>query len=214
MTLPLARRRTQVERRNESEEALLDAAAELVAERGVEGASLARIGERAGTSRGLATHHFGSKDALVARLAQRTQNRIDDAARAAVGLGERDVEDVPGLDRLRKTVDVYLERFEHPSFEDRALIVMWGATFPAAAPVKGMLDADRRSFDGWAGLIEDGQRDGSVKADADPQTSAVLIHALVRGVAAILLTDAEVTEMGRVREACQAWITSILTAAS
>ena len=69
-------RRTQAERRGESEEALLDAAANLIAERGVERASLASIGERAGTSRGLPTHHFGSKDALVARLASRVQDHV------------------------------------------------------------------------------------------------------------------------------------------
>ena len=67
---------TQAERRRKSEQALLDAAAALIAERGVEQTSLARIGESAGTSRGLPTHHFGSKDALVARLARRTQDRV------------------------------------------------------------------------------------------------------------------------------------------
>ena len=58
-----ARAQTQAERRQKSEQALLDAAAALIAERGVEQTSLARIGESAGTSRGLPTHHFGSKDA-------------------------------------------------------------------------------------------------------------------------------------------------------
>ena len=51
-------RSTQAERRSRSEEALLDAAAELIAERGVERASLAAIGARAGVSRGLAKHAF------------------------------------------------------------------------------------------------------------------------------------------------------------
>src|SRR5262245_31645311 len=83
MDSAVTQRRTQVERRHESEEALLDAAADLVAERGVERASLASIGTRAGASRGLPNHHFGSKDALVARLARRAQNRIDDAMVAA-----------------------------------------------------------------------------------------------------------------------------------
>lgn len=204
------RRRTQVERRNESEEALLDAAAELVAERGVEGASLARIGQRAGASRGLPTHHFGSKDALVARLARRAQNQIDDAAWAAVERGGRRVEDLPGLDLVRATVDTYLRRFEDPGSDDRALIVMWGATFPAEASVEGMLEADRRSHEGWAGLIEQGQRDGSIRTDLDPRTGAVLLQGLVRGVAANFLTDPRLTGESQVRQACLAWITSAL----
>jgi AcrR family transcriptional regulator len=204
------RRRTQVERRNESEEALLDAAADLVAERGVERASLASIGERAGTSRGLPTHHFGSKDALVARLASRAQNTIDDSAWAALERRVRNVEEAHGLDLVRTTVDAFLERFEHPSSGDRALIVMWGATFPAEASVEGMINADRRSLEGWAGLIETGQRDGSIRPDLDAQTVAVLLQGLIRGVAATLLTDASLTEMHRVRDTCQAWVTSAL----
>lgn len=210
---PEPRRRTQVERRNDSEEALLEAAAELVAERGVERASLARIGERAGTSRGLPTHHFGSKDALVARLARRSQDQIDDAAHAAVASSGQDIENVHGLDLLRTTVDTYLERFEHPTSDDRALIVMWGATFPAEASVEGMLEAHRRSLVGWAGLIERGQTDGSIRADLHPESHAVLLQGLVRGVAAVLLTDAALTERGRVREACQTWITAALASA-
>ncbi len=150
-------RRTQVERRNESEESLLEAAAELVAELGVERASLARIGERAGTSRGLPTHHFGSKDALVARLAERAQNQIDDEAWAAAERLDGDVGELTGLELLRTTVDTYLRRFEHPNANDRALIVMWGATFPSEASTEGLSDADQRSYDGWSVLIERGQ---------------------------------------------------------
>ncbi|MBL7487571.1 TetR/AcrR family transcriptional regulator [Frankia sp. AgB1.9] len=204
------RRRTQLERRNGSEEALLDAAAELVAERGVEGASLARIGQRAGASRGLPTHHFRSKDALVARLAHRAQNQIDDAAWAAVEQAGHSVEDLCGLDLVRATVDAYLKRFEHPSSADRALIVMWGATFPAAASVEGMLEADRRSYEGWAGLIEQGQRDGSIRTDLDPRTAVVLLQGLIRGVAATFLTDAHLTEKRQARRACRTWVTSAL----
>jgi AcrR family transcriptional regulator len=208
---PAARqRRTQAERRSDSEEALLEAAADLVAERGIERASLAVISDRAGASRGLASHHFGSKDALMARLAQRAQNTINDAMTAAVARGGRPVEDIPGLELLRSTVDIYLERFENPTSEDRALIVMWGATFPSEASPKGMLDADQRSHDGWTAMIEHGQRDGSVRTDIDPSTGAVLLQALLRGLAASLL-DSHPTDKGQVRAACQAWITSAFT---
>ncbi|MFC5747946.1 TetR/AcrR family transcriptional regulator [Actinomadura rugatobispora] len=204
-------RRTQVERRNDSEEALLEAAADLVAERGIERASLAGISDRAGASRGLASHHFGSKDALMARLAQRAQNTINDAMTAAVTRSGRLVGDIPGLELLRSTVDTYLERFENPTSEDRALIVMWGATFPAEASPKGMLDADQRSHDGWTAMIEQGQRDGSVRTDIDPSIGAILLQALIRGLAASLL-DSPPAGKGQVREACQAWITSAFTA--
>ncbi|MCK9896337.1 TetR/AcrR family transcriptional regulator [Frankia sp. AgB32] len=206
------RRRRQIDRRQESEEALLDAAAELVAERGVERASLASIGTRAGASRGLPNHHFGSKDMLLARLAQRAQNRINDAMVAAAERGGRRVEDILGLDCLRSAVDTYLERFADPATDDRALIVMWGATFPAEASVEGMVEADRRSHDGWADLIAAGQLDGSVRADTDPATAAILLQSLLRGLAASLLVDANLISRPRAREACQEWISAALAA--
>src|SRR3954447_5205420 len=61
-------RRTQGERRNDAEQRLLAAAAELIGEIGPAGVTLANIGERAGYSRGLASHYFGSKGAMMQRL--------------------------------------------------------------------------------------------------------------------------------------------------
>src|SRR5215469_2692749 len=69
-------RRSQAERRAEAEQGLLDAALRLFAKKGVESATLAEIGDAAGYSRGLANHHFGSKAALVERLAQRSRARF------------------------------------------------------------------------------------------------------------------------------------------
>jgi AcrR family transcriptional regulator len=203
-------RRTQVERRRDSERALLAAATEVIAERGVEGASLAVIGERAGTSRGLPTHHFGSKDALVARVADRAQDRLSEVMLAAIERSRRHAEEMPGLDLVRSSVDTYLELFEHPTAEDRVLIVMWGATFPSQSSIEGMLDADRRAYAGWADLIVRGQDDGSIRSDADPTASAVLLHGMLRGVAALLLTESSYTDMTSVRGTVDAWISGAL----
>ncbi len=207
-------RRTQAERRSRSEEALLDAAAELIAERGVEGASLASIGGRAGVSRGLPTHHFGSKDTLVARLAQRAQERIGSAMLATLENHSLRVEELSGLDIVHQSVDSYLELFEHPATDERALLVMWGSTFPFLSSVEGMIEAERRSYDGLSKVIASGQRDGSIRADVDPTASAVLLHGMMRGIAALLLTDSAITDMRRVRRTCAEWITSSLAASA
>jgi AcrR family transcriptional regulator len=201
-------RRTQAERRSRSEEALLDAAAELIAERGVERASLASIGERAGVSRGLPTHHFGAKTTLVARLAERTQEQI--AEFMLERRGPRT--DITGLDVVYNTVDAYLELFQHPSPDIRALLVMWGSTFSSSSSVEGMADAERRSYEGLAEVIAAGQNDGSIRADVDPTAVAVLLLGMKRGTAALLLTDSDLTDMRRVRATCRNWITAALGA--
>jgi AcrR family transcriptional regulator len=205
-------RRTQVERRTRSEEVLLDAAAELIAERGVNGASLARIGGRAGVSRGLPTHHFGSKDILVASLAQRAQERISSAMLATLERQSRKVEELSGLEVVYLAVDSYLELFEHPGPDERALLVMWGSTFPSLSSVEGMVEAERRSYDGLSEVIASGQGDGSITGDVDPTASAVLLLGMMRGVAALLLTDSALTDMRRVRRTCREWITRSLAA--
>ena len=204
------RRRTQTERRKASEGTLLDAAAVVIGERGIEGASLASIGERAGTSRGLPTHHFGTKDALVGRLARRAQDGVAAATRSALANEGRSSEDLSALDLLLITVDTYLELFEHPGPDARALIVMWGATFPTAASIQGMMDADRRSYEGWTELIARGQHEGSIRSGVDPAAAAAVLFGMTRGVAALLLKESYVADVGSIRAICRAWVTAVL----
>lgn len=204
-------RPSQAERRNRSEDALLDAAAELIAERGVQGASLASIGERAGVSRGLPTHHVGSKDTLVSRLAQRAQAGIAEEMQETQSRHAHGSGDLSALDEVLLTVDSYLEMFEDPTPDQRALLVMWGSTFPSRASVEGMADAERRSYEGLSQLVVSGQRDHSVRPDVDPIATAVLLHGLMRGLAALRLADSELTDMRGVRQACHDWISSALT---
>jgi AcrR family transcriptional regulator len=55
------RRRSQRERRTDSEHKLLRATAELIVEHGLGSLSLAAIGQRAGTSHSLVNHLFGTR---------------------------------------------------------------------------------------------------------------------------------------------------------
>lgn len=209
MPEPTRVRRTQAQRRRDAERTLLAAAAEAIAERGVSGASFAVIGERAGTSRALPTHHFGSKDALVARVASTAQDAVQSAMADAVRATSA-FRHISGLDLIRTVVDTYLELFEHPTAELRALLVMWGATFPSNASIEGMLEAERRAYEGWARNIRDGQADGSIRSDINPDPMAVVLHGMLRGVAAVVLTESEHTDVSSVRHAVQHWISGAL----
>jgi AcrR family transcriptional regulator len=68
---------TQGERRAETRQRLLDAAAELFAERGVDGASVDAIAERADRTSGAVYDHFGGKDGLLFAL---LEGWVDDVA--------------------------------------------------------------------------------------------------------------------------------------
>jgi AcrR family transcriptional regulator len=68
---------TQGERRAATRQRLLDAAAELFAERGVEGSSVDAIAERADRTSGAIYDHFGGKDGLLFAL---LEGWVDDVA--------------------------------------------------------------------------------------------------------------------------------------
>src|SRR5881409_4010386 len=63
-------RRSQASRRASSHALILDAAVELLVERGYSGTTTVAIQERAGVSRGRLLHHFSSRDALLVAAAQ------------------------------------------------------------------------------------------------------------------------------------------------
>ena len=210
-TSPGKPRRTQAERRSQSEEALLDAAAAVIAERGIDRASLTSIGTRSGMSRALPAHHFGSKDAMIHRLAERAQERLSDTMVAALRHSELDLAEASALDILRFMVGAYLELFVEPTPDNLALVALWGAVIPAEASVEGLVDADRRAVAGWAAVIERGREDGSIRADVDPSAAGVALLALTHGVAALLLIDPQLVDLPSVRRTCDDWIATALS---
>lgn len=183
-------RRTQTQRRNEAETALLDAAAELVVEQGVRSLTLARVGERAGYSRGLVTHHFGSKPALLERLARATQTGF---VPALDGLP-------PGLDRLLRLIDGYLGALGRVSVLNRAFLLLWAeaATASELAPIFRERDEAFR-----ADLQEDvtaGIADGTIRSDVVPAHVAIAVVGQLRGIGLQRLLDPQAVDTEQLRQ--------------
>src|SRR6201996_7935738 len=148
-------RRTQQQRRDQAETALLNAAAELVIEDGVHSLTLARVGERAGYSRGLVTHYFGSRQALLQRLARAAQSGFVPGLDGAP----------PGLDRLLCLIDGYIGATGQLRMPNRAFLLLWAeaATAPELAQIFRERDEAFR-----ADLSEDvkaGIADGTIRPD-------------------------------------------------
>ncbi|MCQ8193160.1 TetR/AcrR family transcriptional regulator [Streptomyces rugosispiralis] len=182
-------RRTQQERRAQAEAALLGAAAELVVEHGVRSLTLARVGEHAGYSRGIVTHHFGSKQALIERLARATQSGF------VPGLADLP----PGLDRLLRLVDGYIGASGGAGTMNRAFLLLWAeaATASELAPIFRERDEAFRSdlrVDVTAGIA-----DGDVRADVDPDDVAIAILGQLRGIGLQCLLDPHTVDIARLR---------------
>ncbi|MGC8918037.1 TetR/AcrR family transcriptional regulator [Streptomyces sp. PG2] len=187
MTAPA---RTQKQRREEAEAALLDAAAELVAEQGLRALTLARVGERAGYSRGLVTHYFGSKQALVERLARAAQSGF------VPGLADLP----PGPDRLLRLIDGYLaQQTKHERPLNRAFLLLWMEA--ATSPDLARLFADRTEAfrtdlreDLTAGIAE-----GTIRPGLPVEETTAAIVAQLRGIAIQLLVTPESLDLPALR---------------
>jgi AcrR family transcriptional regulator len=199
-------RRTQAERRSQAERALLDAAATLFARRGVDQTSLAHVGEHAGYSRGLVNHHFGSKAALVERLAQRSQ--LDFVNQLAEFDGDE-------LDALVGFARSYLAAICGPSHEARAFFVMWGAALPEEAGLQSVIAARDAQFRfGIESMMRLGQQKKTINTGIDPGGLATVVVAMLRGIAAQFLIDAKSVDVTAAGAACEQMLRHTLSPTS
>lgn len=170
-------RRTQQERREQTERKVIAAATALIAEHGSRALTLAEVGEAAGYSRGIVSHHFGSRENLLRAVMRDAQ---------AFDLPE------PGESAgvwLEDMVRAYLENVTSRRPSAGAFLQMWGEAIAADSvlmPLYAEQDARFRRL--LADKVREGIRDGSVRADADPEAMAVSLLGLLRGIALQLIS--------------------------
>lgn len=163
-------KRTQAQRRANTERRVLDAAIDLIARHGSHAVSLAQVGEAAGYSRGIVTHNFGSREKLLDAV-------IHDAQTFPV---PDDAED--GLEWLAGAVHAYLDNIAKRAPVTKAFLQMWGEAIagdPVLKPRFARLDAQFREL--LARRVRDGMEDKSIRSDVDPTAAAVFLVAVLRG---------------------------------
>ncbi len=172
-------RRSQQQRRAETEQRVLDAAMTLIAERGSRGVSLAEVGRLAGYSSGIVSHHFGGRQQLLAAVVVHAQ-RLD--------LPETDA---CGLDQLSMLMSTYLTTLRERAPAPQAFLLLWSEAV-ASDPVLAPLFAERDAWfrDLLAGFVRRGIDDGSIRPDADPEAVAVSVLGLLRGIGMQLISTA------------------------
>jgi len=176
--------RTPEVRRAEAEQRLIAAAADLVGELGPSKVTLANVGERAGYSRGLATHHFGSKGALMQRLVDAVTHQFREAMFDRGGADDL-------LTELRTLIGVYFDVVTDLQPVNRARLVLWADTVanPDEDTRTRMVAADREFREEIEKRIGVGITAGQVPRTVDPHGLATVIVAMLRGVALQSLID-------------------------
>jgi AcrR family transcriptional regulator len=180
-------RRSQADRRAESERGLLRAAAALVAEQGVAAATLEKVGARAGYSRGLAAQKFGSKQGLIEALIAHLHARMEALLR------EAGVEAMSGLEAVLAFADIFLRELGDDE-EVRAYLMLMAAALADISPVRGAFAASHDVVSQrLQALVLRGQQDGSVLPHLDPTAAATLVGSVLLGLATQHLIDPATT---------------------
>jgi len=176
-------RRTQAERRDESERGLLQAAIAVVAEEGVGAVTFDAVGRKGGFSRGLATQRFGSKHGLIEAVLEHLHERQEVLHR------ETDIDDLPGLDAVLAYVDLFLRDLSATG-EARAYFMLLSSAVADASALRAVFAAAHerveRRLEAW---VLKGQAEGAIRREIDADAAALMIGSLLFGLSMQLLID-------------------------
>ncbi len=176
-------RRTQAERRDESERRLLRAAVELIADHGVSAATFEAVGQRAGYSRGLATQKFGSKQGMIEALIARLHEQQDEA------LAQAGIDRAPGFEALLGYVDHYLRQLGKDA-ESRAYFMLLADAISDLTALRAAFEASHRRVERLLEtIVIRGQDEGAIRADLDPDAAALMVGSLLLGLSVQSLVD-------------------------
>ena len=193
------RRRTQEERKAESERAIIRAALNLFAKQGYLTTTLNEIGKAAGYTGGLVSHRFGSKvgllSAVIDHIGQRFLNdQLGDA-----------IEAESAAESLRNYIDIYLGEVSLREGPIRALYVIMGEALGAVPEIKkaiARLNAGAREVLGE--IIQQGIDSGEFRAELDVGASAALIIGSLRGTVMQHLIDPHNVSLVKMKDAVKA----------
>jgi AcrR family transcriptional regulator len=150
---------TQPQRVETSARRLIEAAAELITEKGWEATTAAEIGRRAGYSRAMVHARYGSKDAILDTLFRTTYEARLDTTPA---------DDADGLRQALGHFDRIIELYVEDRAFVRAVFVLTFEAVKSTSPIRGRMRAWLSSgVETVEAGLRAGIRDGSVRPDVD-----------------------------------------------
>jgi len=167
---------TQAERTALSDKAMIEAAIELILERGTDKTTLAAIGEKAGYSRGLATYRFGSKAGLFDAVCKSISRRWLEYLKEAV-------DGKTGIEAMCAALDAFLRFVSDMPREARVLHILYcGAASPLSEYRATSVNIHSKQQEDVARWVQEGIANGTIRADVDPRTVAAQYIAYIGGM--------------------------------
>jgi AcrR family transcriptional regulator len=170
--------RTQAQRRAEAEQRILQAAVDIIAERGIDQLTLAEAGEAAGYSRALPAHYFGSREDLILAVA----DHLVQGYRRRLEAGPPGASPGGGLESLIGRIAYYIDSNREAASRLRAFHEVLNAALNRPALAPAIAELDRESAAGFARSIRAAITRGEIRDDVDPDAEGVLILSTLRGV--------------------------------
>lgn len=168
-------RRTQIERSSDSRRRLIESAIDLLATRGYAGTSLAAIGTQAGLSRGLVTHHFGTKEQCVAEVVTHIRHAVESEL-AEAG-------DLHGLEAVQNLLRTYLSPDTRFGRSSRAMyVIMIHAATSAPDLLPALNDNNYFVRQMVAGWLDEAAELGEIDPSADTAKLSLVITGIMRGI--------------------------------
>lgn len=185
---------TQAARTAISDKAMLDAAIDLILERGTDGTTLQAIGEKAGYSRGLATYRFGSKaglfDAVCKSISRRWLSYLNN------GVGNQ-----VGIDAMCVALDAFFQFISDFPRDARVLQILYcGAASPQSEYRQTSINIHQRQRDDVADWVRAGIQEGSIRSDANPDSVAAQYIAYISGMTYLWLINPESIDFRKANE--------------
>ena len=177
--------RTQAERTAISDKAMVEAAIELILERGTDKTTLQAIGEKAGYSRGLATYRFGSKAGLFDEICKSIGRHWLDYLNTGVG-------DQIGVEAMCTALDSFFQFVSDYPRDARVLQILYcGAVSPAAEYRQTSVNIHDRQRQDVAEWVRAGIAAGSIRPDVDADSVAAQYIAYITGMTYLWVIDPE-----------------------
>jgi AcrR family transcriptional regulator len=176
-------KRTQSQRREESEQRLLVAAAEIIGKDGVGAASFERIGKKAGYSRTLASQKYGSKERLFEAVIALMTERLQLAREVALARATSPKEEIVGL------MDAALVQVEEDHLARSYFVMMAGAIANQNSLQKTFLETHNLFRFQVRDIIAKGQADGLINNEITADSAAIAIGSIILGIAIEFILD-------------------------
>ena len=178
-----ALRLTQVERKEISDAKMLEAAVELIVERGTGQATLKDVGEMAGYSRGLAGYRFGNKEGLFDFVLR----SVGDEWLAELTLVTKNK---TGYDAIAAALDAHIQFCEDAPKHVEAFYRLWFEALTPESQLKSViLGIHKRRRADVIRWIEQGVEEGSVAAMINIELVADHFTASVSGIVYHWMSD-------------------------